>query len=174
MGPPLAPPAPPRPPRPRHDPGASPSRGRHPDLVAGRGHGLRGGSGRRQPVRPDGPGGAVRPTSPGRRRTGLTGAAALLRYPRARPGVRGRVPALWRHTSCVAVAHDTDEVPTLILDAGTGLREVTSLLAGQPFAGTILLSHLHWDHVHGLPFFRGGGTLGAMVTPLVHEPSRDQ
>jgi len=80
-------------------------------------------------------------------------------------GTRGSTPAFGAeflryggHTSCVAVAHDTDEVPTLILDAGTGLREVTS--AGQPFAGTILLSHLHWDHVHGLPFFRGGDTEG--------------
>jgi phosphoribosyl 1,2-cyclic phosphodiesterase len=73
------------------------------------------------------------------------------------------------HTSCVAVARDGDEVPTLILDAGTGLREVTPLLAGEPFAGTILLSHLHWDHVHGLPFFRGGDTDGARVTLLLPE-----
>ncbi len=47
-------------------------------------------------------------------------------------------------------------VPALVLDAGTGLRQVTGLLGGRPFAGTILLTHLHWDHVHGLPFFRGG------------------
>jgi phosphoribosyl 1,2-cyclic phosphodiesterase len=60
-------------------------------------------------------------------------------------------------------------VPTLILDAGTGLREVTALLAGRPFAGAILLSHLHWDHVHGLPFFRGGDTPGARVTLLLPE-----
>ena len=60
------------------------------------------------------------------------------------------------HTSCVALVHDGDTVPTLILDAGTGLRRATPLLAGQPYAGVILLSHLHWDHVHGLPFFRAG------------------
>lgn len=73
------------------------------------------------------------------------------------------------HTSCVAVSRDRDAVPTLILDAGTGLREVTSLLAGLLFAGTILLSHLHWDHLHGLPFFRGGDTPGARVTLLLPE-----
>lgn len=60
------------------------------------------------------------------------------------------------HTSCVAIAHDDHEVPTLILDAGTGIRSVTTLLSGRPFKGTILLSHLHWDHVQGLPFFSAG------------------
>jgi phosphoribosyl 1,2-cyclic phosphodiesterase len=73
------------------------------------------------------------------------------------------------HTSCVAVSHGEDAVPTLILDAGTGLREVTALMAGRPFAGTILLSHLHWDHVHGLPFFRAADTDGARVTLLLPE-----
>jgi phosphoribosyl 1,2-cyclic phosphodiesterase len=71
------------------------------------------------------------------------------------------------HTSCVAVRRDGDAVPTLILDAGTGLREVTPLLGGRPFAGTIVLSHLHWDHVHGLPFFGGGDAEGAVVSLLL-------
>jgi hypothetical protein len=47
------------------------------------------------------------------------------------------------HTSCVAVAHD-DAAPTLILDAGTGVRRVTELVDGQPFTETILLTHLHF------------------------------
>jgi len=78
-------------------------------------------------------------------------------------GVRGSTPApgpdflhYGGHTSCVALAHDGAARPVLVLDAGTGLRRVTPLLAGHPFAGTILLTHLHWDHVHGLPFFQGG------------------
>jgi ribonuclease BN (tRNA processing enzyme) len=43
--------------------------------------------------------------------------------------------------------------PTVVLDAGTGIRSVTTMLGGEPFVGTILLTHLHWDHFHGLPFF---------------------
>jgi phosphoribosyl 1,2-cyclic phosphodiesterase len=91
-------------------------------------------------------------------------------------GTRGSTPApgpdfvrYGGHTSCVAVARDDDAVPTLILDAGTGLRQVTPLLAGRPFSGTILLTHLHWDHVHGLPFFRAGDTEGAATTLLLPE-----
>lgn len=74
-------------------------------------------------------------------------------------GSRGSTPApgadflrYGGHTSCVAVAHDGEDV-TLLLDAGTGIRQVTTLLDGRPFVGAILLGHLHWDHTQGLPFF---------------------
>jgi phosphoribosyl 1,2-cyclic phosphodiesterase len=74
-------------------------------------------------------------------------------------GVRGSTPApgfdfarYGGHTSCVALAAD-GRAPSLVLDAGTGLRRLSKLLAGQPFRGTILLGHLHWDHMQGLPFF---------------------
>ena len=78
------------------------------------------------------------------------------------------------HTSCVAVSHGEDAVPTLILDAGTGLREVTALMAGRPFAGTILLSHACAEAVleRGMspPHFpirprdlRGAWTFGTLV-----------
>jgi ribonuclease BN (tRNA processing enzyme) len=69
----------------------------------------------------------------------------------------------------VAISHDDGPVPALILDAGTGLRQVTGLLGGRPFDGTILLTHLHWDHVHGLPFFRGGDRDDARVRLLLPE-----
>jgi phosphoribosyl 1,2-cyclic phosphodiesterase len=89
-------------------------------------------------------------------------------------GVRGSTPApgpdfvrYGGHTSCVAVAHDDAAAPTLLLDAGTGVRQVTALLDGQPFTGTILLTHLHWDHTQGLPFFRGGDRDDARVTLLL-------
>lgn len=77
-------------------------------------------------------------------------------------GTRGSTPSPGEkfnryggHTSCVALAHD-GQAPTLLLDAGTGIRRVTGLLGGRPFAGSILLGHLHWDHTQGLPFFGGG------------------
>jgi len=90
-------------------------------------------------------------------------------------GVRGSTPApgaefvrYGGHTSCVAIAPD-DGPPRLVLDAGTGLRRVTGLLRGEPFAGTIILTHLHWDHVHGLPFFTAGDHPDARVTLLLPE-----
>jgi phosphoribosyl 1,2-cyclic phosphodiesterase len=89
-------------------------------------------------------------------------------------GVRGSTPApghqfagVGGHTSCVALAHDGDSAPTLVLDAGTGLRAVTPLLGESPFHGTILLTHLHWDHTQGLPFFRGGDRPDADVALLL-------
>jgi phosphoribosyl 1,2-cyclic phosphodiesterase len=42
----------------------------------------------------------------------------------------------------------------IILDLGTGLRPFgCSWPSGETFRGTALVSHLHWDHVQGLPFF---------------------
>ncbi|MGI8710909.1 MAG: MBL fold metallo-hydrolase [Acidimicrobiales bacterium] len=92
-------------------------------------------------------------------------------------GVRGSTsapgPAFARyggHTSCVAVGHD-GEVPSLVLDAGTGLRRIGELLHGAPFRGTVLLTHLHWDHTHGLPFARPLDHAGADVHLLLPVPS---
>jgi phosphoribosyl 1,2-cyclic phosphodiesterase len=94
-------------------------------------------------------------------------------------GVRGSTPApglpfarYGGHTSSVALAHD-GRPPTLVLDGGTGLRNVTALLGGAPYDGSILLGHLHWDHVHGLPFFRGGGAPGARVGVQLPAPDGD-
>ncbi|HTR91344.1 MAG TPA: MBL fold metallo-hydrolase [Trebonia sp.] len=89
-------------------------------------------------------------------------------------GVRGSTPApgapyvrYGGNTSCVAVAHGPGEAPVLALDAGTGVANLNDLLGGAAFAGTILLTHLHWDHCLGLPFFRGGDRDDARVTLLL-------
>ena len=85
-------------------------------------------------------------------------------------GVRGSTPApgpefvrIGGHTSCVAVAPDGGP-PVMLLDAGTGVRRATELLGTAPFRGTILLTHLHWDHTQGLPFFRSADRDDAEVT----------
>lgn len=95
-------------------------------------------------------------------------------------GVRGSTPApgvpfvrYGGHTSSVALAHDDADVPTLVIDAGTGLRNVTGLLGAAAYDGTIMLGHLHWDHVHGLPFFAGGFRPGARVDVILPAPEGD-
>ena len=85
-------------------------------------------------------------------------------------GVRGSTPApgaefarYGGHTSSLAIAHEGRR-PSLLLDAGTGIRRVTGLLDGEPFAGSILLGHLHWDHTQGLPFFAAADRPDACTT----------
>ena len=93
-------------------------------------------------------------------------------------GVRGSTPApgpdfvrYGGHTSCVAVATGAEAPPRLVLDAGTGLRSLTALLGDSAFRGTLLLSHLHWDHVQGMPFFRAGDRDDARVDVFL--PAQD-
>ncbi|HEX4174448.1 MAG TPA: MBL fold metallo-hydrolase [Acidimicrobiales bacterium] len=94
-------------------------------------------------------------------------------------GTRGSTPApgpefvrYGGNTSCVAISHGDDAAPSLLLDAGTGLRRVQELLGDAAFHGTLLLTHLHWDHVQGLPFFPSGDRVGSQVSLLL--PSDDQ
>ena len=73
-------------------------------------------------------------------------------------GVRGSIAApgvataeVGGNTSCIeVVAGDT----RIVLDAGTGLRNVGDrLVKAGPSETHILLSHVHWDHIQGFPFF---------------------
>jgi phosphoribosyl 1,2-cyclic phosphodiesterase len=60
------------------------------------------------------------------------------------------------NTPCVSVNYGSSSI---ILDAGTGIRVLGIRLASQiqtagPGTQHILLSHTHWDHIQGLPFFQ--------------------
>ncbi len=79
-------------------------------------------------------------------------------------GTRGSIatpgPSTVRYggnTACVELRGAAGEL--VVFDAGTGLRELGNRLQqtrldGEPLAVHLLLSHLHWDHIQGLPFFR--------------------
>lgn len=76
-------------------------------------------------------------------------------------GVRGSIASPGVHTavfggntSCVSV-EDQDRL--LIFDGGTGIRKLGQHLEQRgnlhTIKGHIFLSHMHWDHIQGLPFF---------------------
>jgi phosphoribosyl 1,2-cyclic phosphodiesterase/CheY-like chemotaxis protein len=76
-------------------------------------------------------------------------------------GVRGSIPTpgpttvfYGGNTSCVEVRADGE---IIILDAGTGIRPLGLALKEefqeQPIRLTVLITHTHWDHIQGFPFF---------------------
>jgi phosphoribosyl 1,2-cyclic phosphodiesterase len=71
------------------------------------------------------------------------------------------------NTSCVAVRLANNEL--VVLDCGTGARNLGLQLLTGPFGqgqgrATFLLSHAHWDHIQGFPFF-GPSTWPATPSP---------
>lgn len=73
-------------------------------------------------------------------------------------GVRGSIPApgvttvrYGGNTPCVSLQLADDKI--LVLDSGTGIRELGKAIARGSEEIFILLSHAHWDHIHGFPFF---------------------
>ena len=73
-------------------------------------------------------------------------------------GVRGSVPSpgptttrYGGNTSCVSITAD-DKI--LILDAGTGIRNLGSAIISKPDLEIfVIVTHSHWDHIQGFPFF---------------------
>jgi len=86
-------------------------------------------------------------------------------------GVRGSTPTPWKHamdvggnTSCVQINCGKT---LLILDAGTGLRMLGDDLIAQqkkPITAHLLLTHAHWDHIQGFPFFIPAYQAGNQLT----------
>jgi phosphoribosyl 1,2-cyclic phosphodiesterase/CheY-like chemotaxis protein len=76
-------------------------------------------------------------------------------------GVRGSIPTpgastvfFGGNTSCLEIRADGEHI---ICDAGSGIRPLGDALAkeakGQPLDLTLLITHAHWDHIQGFPFF---------------------
>jgi phosphoribosyl 1,2-cyclic phosphodiesterase len=97
-------------------------------------------------------------------------------------GVRGSCPCAGEgyrryggNTSCVLV--DIEGDAPLILDLGTGLRALGDMLIktlraeGRPLQASALLTHLHFDHILGLPFFAPLHDPGATLT--VYGPQQE-
>lgn len=76
-------------------------------------------------------------------------------------GARGSIPSpgsktahYGGNTSCIELRLGKE---LLILDAGTGIRELgMKLIKEGKISASILLTHYHWDHIMGLPFFGPG------------------
>lgn len=87
-------------------------------------------------------------------------------------GVRGSTPCdghqydrYGGNTSCVEIASEGHD--PVVFDLGTGLRSYGEHLEAEGrrdgYRASVLLTHLHWDHIQGLPFFAplaaGGGAI---------------
>jgi phosphoribosyl 1,2-cyclic phosphodiesterase/ActR/RegA family two-component response regulator len=96
-------------------------------------------------------------------------------------GVRGSIAtpgaATLRYggnTACVEVRADGQ---LIILDAGTGIRPLGLSLAqefkGVPLSLTVLISHTHWDHIQGFPFFAAAYNPDNRLRILGYEGARE-
>ena len=95
-------------------------------------------------------------------------------------GVRGSIPVPGRgtvryggNTSCVEVRADGE---IIILDAGSGIR-LLGLALDKEFGPrsmklTLLISHTHWDHIQGLPFFSPAYDQKNLIRVLGYEGAR--
>ncbi|GJQ20112.1 MAG: MBL fold metallo-hydrolase [Bacteroidia bacterium] len=86
-------------------------------------------------------------------------------------GVRGSIPTPGKHTvryggntPCAELRLDDDEL--VILDAGTGIRNFGDHLInnGESVKAFLLITHPHWDHIQGFPFFKPAFISGNELT----------
>lgn len=96
-------------------------------------------------------------------------------------GVRGSIPApgpdtvrYGGNTACVEFRGDGE---IIIMDSGTGIRALGQALAaefkGQSLGMTVLITHTHWDHVQGFPFFSPAYDPANRIRILGFEGARD-
>ncbi len=95
-------------------------------------------------------------------------------------GVRGSIPVpgastlrYGGNTSCVELRADGE---IIILDAGTGIR-LLGLALDEEFGSrsiklTLLITHTHWDHIQGLPFFSPAYNQKNLIRVLGYEGAR--
>ena len=95
-------------------------------------------------------------------------------------GVRGSIPVPGKstiryggNTSCVEVRADGE---IIILDAGSGIRllglELDKEFGPRSMKLTLLISHTHWDHIQGLPFFSPAYNQKNLIRVLGYEGAR--
>ncbi len=99
-------------------------------------------------------------------------------------GVRGSYPVPGPHTvryggqtSCVEVRNRAGSC--LIIDAGTGLRALGQKLARERGSAAtasyqFILSHVHWDHIQGLPFFEPAYVEGTDISIYAGAAAADE
>jgi phosphoribosyl 1,2-cyclic phosphodiesterase len=86
-------------------------------------------------------------------------------------GVRGSIPTPGKqtvryggNTPCVEIRLPDDSL--IILDAGTGIRNLGDFLImnGESIKAYLLITHPHWDHIQGFPFFKPAFISGNELT----------
>ena len=98
-------------------------------------------------------------------------------------GARGSIPVSGKdylryggNTTCLEIRNNRDDI--LLVDAGTGIREAgNAFLADGRRDFTLLLTHAHWDHIMGFPFFkplyRHDATINIWGCPFAQDSIRE-